>query len=377
MTDIEIHGGEALPDGRLAATFIWPFAGSLQVPNKRYALIERASLSPEREAGGQVGWCAPHDPCPHPASCAITRSCERYKDRPASSSAPVEQAVGGDGPEGMPCRRPEGCNQAKDCFIEQRCLGEKPASPPLSPSGEGQPEWMRALFVEFDVAAYVDEYEFRGDSDHTPTEWEALLIVDALSGAIADLHEKAIAAWNRRPASPVTEAGPSVYQVGNIISRSIWFMGFDGNLPDDLRRKTESAAKEILKLFTNTQREASGTAREAPGTSRDDAAQAASVGVQPVPRSPVTEAGKGELLPIGGAANGVVFWVEPKDGGPEPEFKCLPVAEAIKAAKQSAAAHGHTYATDQQALDDFITVHWAEVLYRPSPPKSEKEDGNG
>jgi hypothetical protein len=48
----------------------------------------------------------------------------------------------------------------------------------------------------------------------------------------------------------------------------------------------------------NTQREASGTAREAPGTSRDDAAQAASVGVQPVPRSPVTEAGKGELLPI-------------------------------------------------------------------------------
>lgn len=56
----------------------------------------------------------------------------------------------------------------------------------------------------------------------------------------------------------------------------------------------------------------------------------------------------------------VLVWVEPSyDGTGQPDWKCLPVSEAIAAMKKTAAASGHIYADDEQALEDFVTVHWA------------------
>lgn len=46
------------------------------------------------------------------------------------------------------------------------------------------------LFVGFDVEAYVDEYELRGDEgDYSPNEQEKTLLVDAIYSVVGNLHE--------------------------------------------------------------------------------------------------------------------------------------------------------------------------------------------
>lgn len=47
------------------------------------------------------------------------------------------------------------------------------------------------LMVDFDVAAWVGDYEFDGDDAyHTPTDAERALIEDAVAGLLGDLHER-------------------------------------------------------------------------------------------------------------------------------------------------------------------------------------------
>jgi hypothetical protein len=46
------------------------------------------------------------------------------------------------------------------------------------------------LFVDFDVAAWVGDYEFDGDGGcHAPTEEERALLEDAVSGVVSEIHE--------------------------------------------------------------------------------------------------------------------------------------------------------------------------------------------
>lgn len=53
----------------------------------------------------------------------------------------------------------------------------------------------------------------------------------------------------------------------------------------------------------------------------------------------------------------LVSWVEPPD-----EIWFTTVADAIEIAKATAASSGFIYPSDQAALDDFIIVHWAELI---------------
>lgn len=71
-----------------------------------------------------------------------------------------------------------------------------------------QPEAIRKLFVEYDVSAYLDEYEFRGDGgDYAPNEQEFILIEDAIRGVLHDLHTKTLDALSTVPASPPASVG--------------------------------------------------------------------------------------------------------------------------------------------------------------------------
>jgi len=46
-------------------------------------------------------------------------------------------------------------------------------------------------FEDFpNVAEYVHDYEFRGDTDYRPTEAERILIEDAIHGYIASIEEE-------------------------------------------------------------------------------------------------------------------------------------------------------------------------------------------
>lgn len=54
-----------------------------------------------------------------------------------------------------------------------------------------------------------------------------------------------------------------------------------------------------------------------------------------------------------------VCWVEPFGPNNEAVHMRVTEATAIAKAKAVAAEHGHTYASDEDALGDFIAVHWA------------------
>ncbi len=45
------------------------------------------------------------------------------------------------------------------------------------------------LMVQFPVHEYVAAYEY-GDHGYSPNEWESDLIIDAIYGALSDVHEK-------------------------------------------------------------------------------------------------------------------------------------------------------------------------------------------
>jgi len=59
-----------------------------------------------------------------------------------------------------------------------------------------------------------------------------------------------------------------------------------------------------------------------------------------------------------------VYWSEPWYGTEElpvhVELSCS-VEHAINLAKNVAAKRGHTYLNDEEALNDFLAVHWAEI----------------
>lgn len=59
-----------------------------------------------------------------------------------------------------------------------------------------------------------------------------------------------------------------------------------------------------------------------------------------------------------------VEWVEPFIES-EPVYMRVSVAIAIKYQKHKAKSlHGYIYATDDEALEDFVVVHWAKIIRR-------------
>jgi hypothetical protein len=59
-----------------------------------------------------------------------------------------------------------------------------------------------------------------------------------------------------------------------------------------------------------------------------------------------------------------VEWVEPHYGPeelPVDVFLRCTIAHAINFARNTAEKLGHSYASDEDALDDFIVTHWAEI----------------
>lgn len=55
--------------------------------------------------------------------------------------------------------------------------------------------------------------------------------------------------------------------------------------------------------------------------------------------------------------------VEWHENGPDGDIFCsASVESAIEMAQQVAAYVGHKYKDDNEALQDFIAVHWAEVV---------------
>lgn len=55
-----------------------------------------------------------------------------------------------------------------------------------------------------------------------------------------------------------------------------------------------------------------------------------------------------------------VEYVEPGEDGITPVTVRITKDEAIRIAKDIAKAHDHEYDNDQDALTDFLVVHWAE-----------------
>jgi hypothetical protein len=53
------------------------------------------------------------------------------------------------------------------------------------------------------------------------------------------------------------------------------------------------------------------------------------------------------------------------DDADRPVIVRTPYAEAVAEQRAIAEARGHTYATDDEAFDDFVVVSWAQV--EPAP----------
>lgn len=65
-------------------------------------------------------------------------------------------------------------------------------------------------------------------------------------------------------------------------------------------------------------------------------------------------------------AAGVVAYAEPGPGG-EDTIVRVPVADAIRRQREAAAVRGVVYGSDAEALQDFLTVHWAWIEPAPAP----------
>ena len=59
-----------------------------------------------------------------------------------------------------------------------------------------------------------------------------------------------------------------------------------------------------------------------------------------------------------------VQWCEPFDGGDDPPtIVCrMTLDDAVRAQRRVARLHEHEYESDERALEDFLAVHWAEVI---------------
>lgn len=188
------------------------------------------------------------------------------------SAAPAADGGGGEN---------QSCAGAQRPAVHDQSTDDHRVSPPSASSAAGGWDW-------------ECKPPRRHETVHTDDgKWRCVKCKRVFEDAGATMEIAEVAA---PAASPPAETRPTEFQIGNTISRAIWSLGFDGNLPEEYRHSVAAAAKEIIKLFRNTQREASGTAREAPGTSRDDASSDASVGVQPVPQSAPTPSPSGGEL---------------------------------------------------------------------------------
>lgn len=56
-----------------------------------------------------------------------------------------------------------------------------------------------------------------------------------------------------------------------------------------------------------------------------------------------------------------VEWVEPFGPDNQPVYMRVAETTAIASAKHVASLRQHTYTDDKAALEDFLTVHWAEL----------------
>ena len=62
----------------------------------------------------------------------------------------------------------------------------------------------------------------------------------------------------------------------------------------------------------------------------------------------------------------LIEWIEPYDADADTTLICrMTTEDAIKAQKKAAAAKNYTYQSDQAALDDFMAVHWAQLVNEP------------
>ena len=59
-----------------------------------------------------------------------------------------------------------------------------------------------------------------------------------------------------------------------------------------------------------------------------------------------------------------VEWAEPYGPNSEPRFCQVSKTTAVAVARAAAAQKGHQYATDEDALLDFVIVHWAIEVER-------------
>lgn len=55
----------------------------------------------------------------------------------------------------------------------------------------------------------------------------------------------------------------------------------------------------------------------------------------------------------------MIVYVEPDEDGPHEVIVRVTEEEAIRRAKAYAAQKGHVYPNDQEALTDFMVIHWA------------------
>jgi len=66
-----------------------------------------------------------------------------------------------------------------------------------------------------------------------------------------------------------------------------------------------------------------------------------------------------------------IQWIEPLPMGSSiPIYFACPVDIAIKRQRDIGLSHGHVYCSDEVALLDFMTTHWAEKLPRQLAPSS-------
>lgn len=75
------------------------------------------------------------------------------------------------------------------------------------------------------------------------------------------------------------------------------------------------------------------------------------------------------LLPVAAVAQlPLVKWNERCEREGDVVRSCS-VVEAVARQRAAAARHGHWYVTDEEALEDFLVVHWAWIENQLAPSK--------
>ena len=67
-----------------------------------------------------------------------------------------------------------------------------------------------------------------------------------------------------------------------------------------------------------------------------------------------------DLRPVYRRKHNRVIWTEPGEGGSGVTRSCS-IAEAVARQRASGLRHKHHYATDREALEDFLAIYWADA----------------